>query len=101
MTKSELIEVLAGKQSHLTHRDVELTVKLILDRIAASLTRRERVEIRGFGSLSLHNRPARVGRNPKTGASVSIPAKRVPHFKPGKEMREMIEPGHRLGKEKR
>ncbi len=90
MTKSELIEALAQKQPHLMQRDVDLAVKLVLDKISAALARGERVEIRGFGSFALHHRPARVGRNPKTGAAVEIPAKSVPHFKPGKEMREKV-----------
>lgn len=90
MTKSELIEQLALQQTHLMQKDVELAVKLVLDRISNALARGERVEIRGFGSFALHHRPARIGRNPKTGAAVQIPAKRVPHFKPGKEMRERV-----------
>jgi integration host factor subunit beta len=90
MTKSELIEVLSLKQTHLMQKDVELAVKLVLDQISNALSRQERVEIRGFGSFALHHRPARVGRNPKTGAPVQIPAKHVPHFKPGKEMRERV-----------
>ncbi|HEU0198672.1 MAG TPA: integration host factor subunit beta [Nevskiaceae bacterium] len=91
MTKSELIEVLASKQTHLTYKDVELTVKLILDRVVRALAEDDRIEIRGFGSFAMHYRPPRTGRNPKTGAAVSIPAKRVPHFKPGKEMRDQVE----------
>ena len=90
MTKSELIEVLAFKQTHLMQKDVELAVKLVLDQISNALERQERVEIRGFGSFALHRRPARTGRNPKTGDPVQIPAKHVPHFKPGKEMRERV-----------
>ncbi len=90
MTKSELIEALALKQTHLTQTDVELAVKQVLDQISAALSRQERVEIRGFGSFALHRRPARVGRNPKTGDAVTIPAKQVPHFKPGKEMRDRV-----------
>lgn len=90
MTKSELIEALSMKQTHLMQKDVELAVKLVLDRISHALSRQERVEIRGFGSFALHHRPARVGRNPKTGEPVRIPAKHVPHFKPGKEMRERV-----------
>ncbi|MFC4253204.1 integration host factor subunit beta [Sinimarinibacterium flocculans] len=90
MTKSELIERLAARQTHLMHKDVELAVKLVLDQISMALARDDRVEIRGFGSFALHHRPARVGRNPKTGEAVSIPPKRVPHFKPGKEMRERV-----------
>ena len=90
MTKSELIERLALKQTHLMHKDVELAVKLVLDQISESLAKQDRVEIRGFGSFSLHFRPARTGRNPKTGDAVQIPAKYVLHFKPGKEMRERV-----------
>lgn len=90
MTKSELVEVLAFKQTHLMQKDVELAVKLVLDQISNALERQARVEIRGFGSFALHHRPERVGRNPKTGAPVQIPAKSVPHFKPGKEMRERV-----------
>jgi len=90
MTKSELIERLAAQQTHLMHKDVELAVKLILDKVSLSLANQDRVEIRGFGSFALHGRPERVGRNPKTGEPVKIPAKYVPHFKPGKEMRERV-----------
>lgn len=90
MTKSELIDKLATRQTHLMHKDVELAVKLILDEVSLALARQERVEIRGFGSFSLHHRPARVGRNPKTGDAVEISAKYVPHFKPGKELRERV-----------
>lgn len=90
MTKSELIERLAVRQTHLMQKDVELAVKLILDRVSLALARQDRVEIRGFGSFALHHRPSRVGRNPKTGQPVKIPAKYVPHFKPGKEMRERV-----------
>lgn len=90
MTKSELIERLAARHPQFMLKDVELAVKLVLDQISNALARQERVEIRGFGSFSLHRRPARQGRNPKTGASVQIPAKSVPHFKPGKEMRERV-----------
>jgi integration host factor subunit beta len=93
MTKSELIDHLALRQPHLMQKDVELAVKLVLDRISLALGRDDRVEIRGFGSFSLHHRPARTGRNPKTGEPVAIPAKRVPHFKPGKEMRERVNAG--------
>ena len=90
MTKSELIEALSLKQTHLMQKDVELAVKLVLDHISNALSRQARVEIRGFGSFALHHRPARTGRNPKTGTAVQIPAKHVPHFKPGKEMRERV-----------
>ena len=90
MTKSELIETLALKQTHLMQKDVELAVRLVLDRISAAMSSQERVEIRGFGSFALHSRPPRIGRNPKTGEAVAIPAKYIPHFKPGKEMRERV-----------
>ncbi|MGQ0697365.1 MAG: integration host factor subunit beta [Panacagrimonas sp.] len=90
MTKSELIERLAARQTHLMQKDVELAVKHLLERIGLALAEQDRVEIRGFGSFALHHRPRRVGRNPKTGEPVSIPAKHVPHFKPGKEMRERV-----------
>ena len=90
MTKSELIELLAKKQPQLAYRDIELAVKTILEYMSASLSTGERIEIRGFGSFSLHFRPARSGRNPKSGEPVSLPAKYVPHFKPGKELRERV-----------
>ncbi len=90
MTKSELIERIALKQNHLAYRDVELSVKSLLDQMSRSLASGERIEIRGFGSFSLHFRPSRTGRNPKTGESVALPGKHVPHFKPGKELRERV-----------
>lgn len=90
MTKSELIEILAQKQTQLAYKDVELAVKNMLEHMATTLASGERIEIRGFGSFSLHFRPPRVGRNPKTGDSVELSAKYVPHFKPGKEMRERV-----------
>ncbi len=91
MTKSELIERIAQKQTQLAYRDVELAVKTVLEHMAERLASGDRIEIRGFGSFSLHYRPGRVGRNPKTGAPVSLPAKHVPHFKPGKELRERVD----------
>ncbi|TNF92794.1 MAG: integration host factor subunit beta [Gammaproteobacteria bacterium] len=93
MTKSELIDALSRKLSHLAYKDVELSVKNLLEMMSQSLSNGERIEIRGFGSFSLHHRPARLGRNPKTGESVSLPAKYVPHFKPGKELRERVNDG--------
>ena len=90
MTKSELIEKLAASQSQLTAKDMELAVKMILDHMSDALARGERIEIRGFGSFLLHYRAPRVGRNPKSGESVSLPGKYVPHFKPGKELRERV-----------
>lgn len=91
MTKSDLIDVLAAEQPQLIYRDVELAVKGLLDRMASALSEGERIEVRGFGSFSLHHRPSRVGRNPKTGAAVKVPDKYVPHFKPGKELRERVD----------
>ncbi len=91
MTKSELIEALARKQPHLALKDVELAVKCIIDQMSETLANGERIEIRGFGSFSLHHRPPRIGRNPKTGESVSLTEKFVPHFKPGKELRDRVD----------
>lgn len=90
MTKSDLIEILAMKQMHLAAKDVELSVKIILEEMSNALSSGERIEIRGFGSFSLHYRPPRTGRNPKTGESVNLNGKHVPHFKPGKQLRERI-----------
>lgn len=90
MTKSELIERLSESQSQLTAKDMELAVKLILDQMVDSLARGERIEIRGFGSFSLHYRAPRIGRNPKTGEQVALSGKYVPHFKAGKELRERV-----------
>ncbi|ALG68682.1 integration host factor subunit beta [Beggiatoa leptomitoformis] len=90
MTKSELIEAIAQKQTQLAHKDIDLAVKTLLEHMAQALANGERIEIRGFGSFSLHFRPPRVGRNPKTGDAVSLPAKHVPHFKPGKELRDRV-----------
>ncbi len=93
MTKSELIEKLARKQAQLAYRDVELSVKTMLEHMAQTLSDGERIEIRGFGSFSLHYRPPRMGRNPKTGDAVALVAKHVPHFKPGKELRDRVNEG--------
>ncbi len=90
MMKSELIEILAEQQSHLAYKDVELAVRCILEQMSAALAAGERIEIRGFGSFSLHYRPPRIGRNPKTGDSVALSGKYVPHFKPGKELRDRV-----------
>lgn len=90
MTKSDLIEKIAQKQSHLAYKDIELSVKTLLEQMSDSLASGERIEIRGFGSFSLHYRPPRVGRNPKTGDAVPLCGKHVPHFKPGKELRERV-----------
>lgn len=90
MTKSELIERLVDRHQQLSVRDVELAVKTILDQMTEALSHGDRIEIRGFGSFSLHYRAPRIGRNPKTGESVSLTAKYVPHFKPGKDLREQV-----------
>ncbi len=99
MTKSELIDVIAKEQSHLAYRDVELAVKCILEQMSQALASGERIEIRGFGSFSLHYRPPRQGRNPKTGTTVALAGKHVPHFKPGKELRERVNNGFLKEKE--
>ena len=93
MTKSELIETIARKQKHLPAKDVELAVKHILEIMGEALANGERIEIRGFGSFSLHYRAPRIGRNPKTGESVGLAGKYVPHFKPGKELRDRVNQG--------
>ncbi|GIX30654.1 MAG: integration host factor subunit beta [Porticoccaceae bacterium] len=90
MTKSELIERIARQQEQLPARDVEAAVKMILERMTQALVRNQRIEIRGFGSFTLHYRGPRVGRNPKTGERVELPGKYVPHFKPGKDLRERV-----------
>lgn len=90
MTKSELIELIARKQKHLPAKDVELAVKHMLELMSNALSSGQRIEIRGFGSFSLHFRPPRMGRNPKTGDAVALAGKHVPHFKPGKDLRDRV-----------
>ena len=90
MTKSELIELIAARQSQLSSKDVELAIKTMIEHMAQALARGNRIEIRGFGSFSLHYRAPRIGRNPKTGESVGLSGKYVPHFKPGKELRDRV-----------
>jgi integration host factor subunit beta len=97
LTKSELIEKLSRKLNHLPPHDIELSVKNILKQMGQTLFNGDRIEVRGFGSFLLHHRPARIGRNPKTGISVTLPAKFVPHFKPGKELRERVNEGMHQG----
>ena len=97
MTKSELIERIAGKQSQLSAKDVELAVKGVLETMSQVLAEGGRIEIRGFGSFSLHYRVPRIGRNPKTGAPVALSGKHVPHFKPGKELRDRVNKGMESG----
>ncbi len=91
MTKSELIARLAERFPQLVAKDADFAVKMILDAMSDALVRGDRIEIRGFGSFALNYRPPRVGRNPKSGDKVSVPAKWVPHFKAGKELRERVD----------
>lgn len=91
MTKSELIERIAERQDQLQPRDVEMAVKMIIEKMTHAMVNNQRVEIRGFGSFSLHYRAPRVGRNPKTGDVVELNGKYVPHFKPGKELRQRVD----------
>jgi integration host factor subunit beta len=90
VTKSELIQALSERQPHLELPDVELAVKTLIDQMTDALAHGERIEVRGFGSFSLHFRPPRMGRNPKTGEVVALSGKFVPHFKPGKALRERV-----------
>lgn len=91
MTRSDLVEELAARFGQLTLRDAEFAVKTILDAMNEALARGHRIEVRGFGSFSVNYRPPRQGRNPRSGESVAIPEKRVPHFKPGKALREAVD----------
>ncbi|MCW8092402.1 integration host factor subunit beta [Alteromonas sp. ASW11-130] len=91
MTKSELIERLADSARHVPAKELESAIKELLEQMAQTLQKGERIEIRGFGSFSLHYRAPRVGRNPKTGETVKLDGKYVPHFKPGKELRERVD----------
>ncbi|MES2728740.1 MAG: integration host factor subunit beta [Pseudomonadota bacterium] len=90
MTKSELIQQLADKNTHLYMRDIEKIVETVLGEIGNALVRGDRVELRGFGAFSVKSRAARVGRNPRTGESVSVTAKNMPFFKTGKELRDRL-----------
>ena len=90
MTKSELIDRIAYKQDQLPYRDVDFAVKSIIEMMSEKLSQGDRIEIRGFGSFSLHYRAPRVSRNPKTGDSVELTGKYVPHFKPGKQLRNRV-----------
>lgn len=91
MTRSDLVEALAARFSQLTQRDAEFAVRAILDAMGEALVKGHRIEIRGFGSFSVNHRAPRMGRNPRSGESVMIPEKRVPHFKPGKALREQVD----------
>jgi integration host factor subunit beta len=95
MTRSELIARLAERYPQLVAKDAEFAVRTILEAMARTLADGHRIEIRGFGSFALSHRPPRVGRNPKSGEKVMVPGKRVPHFKPGKELRERVDAGLR------
>jgi len=90
MTKAELVAKIAEKKTGLTRKQVEVAVNIVLDGVKDALSREDKVEIRGFGSFRIHHRRAKVGRNPKTGETVSVPPKKVPFFKAGKEMRESV-----------
>ena len=91
MTRSDLVMQLAERFGQLTHRDTELAVKTMLDAMSDALARGHRIEIRGFGSFAINRRPPRMGRNPRSGEQVAIPEKLVPHFKPGKSLRESVD----------
>lgn len=91
LTRSDLVAQLAERFGQLTHRDTEFAVKTILDSMSSALAKRHRIEIRGFGSFSINRRPPRVGRNPRSGEQVIISEKLVPHFKPGKALREAVD----------
>lgn len=91
MIKSELIDALAKKRTHLERKDVELAVACMLEQMSKALTTNDRIEIRGFGSFSLHYRPPYTGRDPRSGAELKLPAKYSPHFKPGKELRQRVD----------
>ena len=91
MTKSELIARLAERFPQLVAKDADFAVRIILDEIVAALERGDRIETRGFGSFEIRRKPPRIGRNPRTGEKVQVPAKYVPHFKAGKELRERVD----------
>jgi len=91
MTKSELIALLAVRQDALSREDIDEAVSIILEQISQALSAGERIEIRGFGSFTLHERQARLGRNPRTGEPVALPVRHVPHFRAGKELRERVQ----------
>jgi integration host factor subunit beta len=91
MTKSELIARLAARFPQLVAKDADYAVKMVIDAMSDALARGDRIEIRGFGSFALNYRPPRIGRNPKSGDTVLVPEKYVPHFKAGKELRERVD----------
>ena len=91
MTRSDLVEELASRFGQLSQRDAEMAVKALLEALGDALVQGQRIEVRGFGSFSVTQRAPRMGRNPRSGEAVAIPAKRVPHFKPGKALREAVD----------
>ena len=91
MTRAELVARLVAQQHYLSPEDVEVIVKTIVEQLTNALVRGERIEIRGFGAFSLRTRKSRVARNPRTGEPVAVLAKRVPYFRPGKELRERVD----------
>jgi integration host factor subunit beta len=91
MTKSELVDIISEQHGQITRREAEVVVNTIFMAIGDALVDGDRVELRGFGSFSTKRRNSRIGRNPKTGEAVEVPAKTVPHFKPGKELRERVD----------
>lgn len=91
MTRSELIQQILSRFPQLTATDVDMAVRVIMDAMSRALSKGGRIEVRGFGSFGINYRPPRKGRNPKTGASVMVPAKYMPHFKAGKELRDRVD----------
>ena len=98
MTKAGLVDEVA-RNVQLTKKQAEAIVNVVLDSIVESLRDGEKIELRGFGSFRIRSRKSRTGRNPKTGAKVDVPSKRIPYFKPGKELKELINPGHTFADE--
>ena len=90
INKKELIEIISNEQEQLPYKDIELAIKTIIESMIDSLRKGKRIEIRGFGSFSLRYRKSRIGRNPKSGESVNIDERYVPHFKPGKDLKERV-----------
>lgn len=91
MTRAELIQKIATRYPQLTATDVDMAVRVIMDAMSRALSKGGRIEVRGFGSFGINYRPPRKGRNPKTGTSVMVPAKYMPHFKAGKELRDRVD----------
>ena len=91
MTRSELVTALAERFPQLSPRDADIAARAILDAMCDTLIKGQRIEIRGFGSFAINRRPARVGRNPRSGEQVLVPEKRTPHYKVGKALREAVD----------